>query len=149
MLSLLENLPFEESTIRLELQTQKTIRLEIFRHLCKEPLEDVVRRRTRESAQALGLDGSLERPEDALGARTPRDGLYGELLARSGAWPDQGVKSVERIGDCLAPGAIVHAVYDGHRYGEALDRATRPERAERREHAFRDLAAPATELGAP
>jgi dimethylamine/trimethylamine dehydrogenase len=34
-------------------------------------------------------------------------------------------------------------------YGEALDRATRPERAERREHAFRDLAAPATELGAP
>jgi dimethylamine/trimethylamine dehydrogenase len=84
-----------------------------------------------------------------VGARTPRDGLYGALLARSAVWPDQGVKSVERIGDCLAPGAIVHAVYDGHRYGEALDRATRPERAERREHAFRDLAAPATELGAP
>jgi len=28
---------------------------------------------------------------------------------------------VTRIGDALAPGAIVHAVYSGHRYAEELD----------------------------
>ncbi len=59
------------------------------------------------------------------------------------AWPDHGVKSVERIGDCLVPGAIVHAVYDGHRYAEELDQPPRPDLAERREHAFREIGAPA------
>jgi dimethylamine/trimethylamine dehydrogenase len=77
-----------------------------------------------------------------VGARAPRDGLYEQLLARSQAWPDHGLKSVARIGDCLAPGAIVHAVYDGHRYGEELDRAP-PDLVGRRERAFRDLDAPA------
>jgi len=32
-------------------------------------------------------------------------------------------KSVTRIGDCLAPGAIVHATYAGHRYALELDTA--------------------------
>ena len=36
------------------------------------------------------------------------------------------------------PGAIVHAVYDGHRYAEELDRAPRPERADRREFVLRE-----------
>jgi dimethylamine/trimethylamine dehydrogenase len=77
-----------------------------------------------------------------VGSRAPRDGLYEQLLARSAAWPDHGVKSVERIGDCLVPGAIVHAVYDGHRYAEELDREPRPDH--RREFAVREIAAPAT-----
>ncbi len=77
-----------------------------------------------------------------VGSRAPRDGLYERLLARSEAWPDHGVKSVERIGDCLVPGAIVHAVYDGHRYAEELDRAPRPDH--RREFAVREIVAPAT-----
>jgi dimethylamine/trimethylamine dehydrogenase len=34
---------------------------------------------------------------------------------------DAGIKSVERIGDALAPGAIVHAVYSGHQYAQQLD----------------------------
>ncbi len=76
-----------------------------------------------------------------VGSRAPRDGLYEQLLARSEAWPDHGVKSVERIGDCLVPGAIVHAVYDGHRYAEELDREPRPDH--RREFAVREIAAPA------
>jgi dimethylamine/trimethylamine dehydrogenase len=28
---------------------------------------------------------------------------------------------VTRIGDCLAPGFIAHAVYHGHRYARELD----------------------------
>ncbi len=32
-----------------------------------------------------------------------------------------GILSVERIGDALAPGAIAHAVYSGHRYARELD----------------------------
>src|SRR5205823_887925 len=32
-----------------------------------------------------------------------------------------GIRSVTRIGDALAPGAIVHAVYSGHRYARELD----------------------------
>ena len=32
-------------------------------------------------------------------------------------------KSVTRIGDRLAPGAIVHATYAGHRYALELDTA--------------------------
>ena len=32
-----------------------------------------------------------------------------------------GVLSVDRIGDALAPGAIVHAVHSGHRFARELD----------------------------
>jgi dimethylamine/trimethylamine dehydrogenase len=34
---------------------------------------------------------------------------------------DAGIKSVTRIGDCLAPGLIAYAVYAGHRYARELD----------------------------
>jgi dimethylamine/trimethylamine dehydrogenase len=34
---------------------------------------------------------------------------------------EAGIKSVTRIGDCLAPGFIAHAVYAGHRYARELD----------------------------
>ena len=37
-------------------------------------------------------------------------------------WHSPGsIRSVTRIGDALAPGAIVHAVYSGHRYARELD----------------------------
>jgi dimethylamine/trimethylamine dehydrogenase len=78
-----------------------------------------------------------------VGSRAPRDGLYEQLLACSETWPDHSVKTVDRIGDCLVPGALVHAVYDGHRYAEELDRAPRPDHADRREFAVREIAAPA------
>jgi len=32
-----------------------------------------------------------------------------------------GIKSVTRIGDCLAPGTIAAAVYSGHRHARELD----------------------------
>src|SRR5262245_1612840 len=54
-------------------------------------------------------------------ARLPNDALYRELQSDPGALAAAGIKSVTRIGDCLAPGAIVHAVYGGHRFARLLD----------------------------
>jgi dimethylamine/trimethylamine dehydrogenase len=54
-------------------------------------------------------------------ARLPEDGLYRALEAMPGRLADAGIKSVTRIGDCLAPGAIFHAVYAGHRYAREFD----------------------------
>jgi len=54
-----------------------------------------------------------------VGARFASDSLYTALSTRSRELA--GVRSVTRIGDALAPGAIVHAVYSGHRYARELD----------------------------
>src|SRR5580692_1436394 len=56
-----------------------------------------------------------------VGARFPNDALYHELAARPDDLANAGIKSVTRVGDALAPGAIVHAVYSGHRYARELD----------------------------
>jgi dimethylamine/trimethylamine dehydrogenase len=56
-----------------------------------------------------------------VGARLANDGLHGELAARAEELAAAGTRSVTRIGDALAPGAIVHAVYSGHRYARELD----------------------------
>ena len=65
-----------------------------------------------------------------VGVRRPDDALYRDLIARSGERADAGIKSVIRIGDALAPGAIVHAVHSGHLYARGLDEpaAARPYR---------------------
>ena len=54
-------------------------------------------------------------------ARRPCDALYRSLRSRPEALEAAGILSVEVIGDACAPGAIVHAVYAGHRYARALD----------------------------
>jgi dimethylamine/trimethylamine dehydrogenase len=56
-----------------------------------------------------------------VGTRFANDTLYAELMAKQSAFDDVGIRSITRIGDALAPGAIVHAVYSGHRYAEELD----------------------------
>jgi dimethylamine/trimethylamine dehydrogenase len=56
-----------------------------------------------------------------VGARCAADALYGALMARQAEHADAGIRSVTRIGDAAAPGAIVHAVYSGHRYARELD----------------------------
>jgi dimethylamine/trimethylamine dehydrogenase len=56
-----------------------------------------------------------------VGTRLAHDGLYTELNARAGELAAAGIRSVTRIGDALAPGAIVHAVESGHRYARELD----------------------------
>jgi dimethylamine/trimethylamine dehydrogenase len=56
-----------------------------------------------------------------VGMREPKDELYRALLAREPEFARAGIASVSRIGDALAPGAIVHAVHSGHRYAREFD----------------------------
>jgi dimethylamine/trimethylamine dehydrogenase len=56
-----------------------------------------------------------------VGARLPGGTLYQELTARQEALARAGISSVTRIGDALAPGAIAHAVYSGHRFAREMD----------------------------
>jgi dimethylamine/trimethylamine dehydrogenase len=54
-------------------------------------------------------------------ARLPDDALHVELARRSESLQANGITSVTRIGDCLAPGTLASAVYSGHRYARELD----------------------------
>ena len=56
-----------------------------------------------------------------VGIRKPQDSLYAELTAQPAALERAGIRSVTRIGDVHAPGAIVHAVHSGHRYARELE----------------------------
>jgi dimethylamine/trimethylamine dehydrogenase len=50
----------------------------------------------------------------SITARLPNDQLFQNLAACESDWGPAGIKSVHLVGDALAPGAIVHAVYSGH-----------------------------------
>ena len=54
-------------------------------------------------------------------SRLPNEALYLELTDKAEEAKAAGIKSVTRIGDCLAPGFIAHAVYHGHRYARELE----------------------------
>jgi dimethylamine/trimethylamine dehydrogenase len=54
-------------------------------------------------------------------SRLPNEALYLALSADPDGVKQAGIKSITRIGDCLAPGFIAHAVYHGHRYARELD----------------------------
>jgi dimethylamine/trimethylamine dehydrogenase len=56
-----------------------------------------------------------------VGVRAPREELYRALVDRGSDLEKAGIAAVTRIGDALAPGAIVHAVHSGHRYARELD----------------------------
>ncbi len=49
-------------------------------------------------------------------SRLPNDSLWHGLKGVEDSWAEAGIKSVTRIGDCLAPGLIAAAVYSGHGY---------------------------------
>ena len=51
-------------------------------------------------------------------ARLPNDGLHEALLAQGAR---DALRSLVRVGDCLAPGTIGHAVFSGRRAAEGLD----------------------------
>ncbi|TXH32905.1 MAG: NADH:flavin oxidoreductase [Rhodospirillaceae bacterium] len=55
-------------------------------------------------------------------ARLPVENLWFELDGDQPALLAAGIKSVTRVGDCLAPGLIAQAVYDGHRYAQSFDK---------------------------
>ncbi|MFP6806163.1 MAG: NAD(P)-binding protein [Pseudomonadales bacterium] len=61
-----------------------------------------------------------------VGLRLPNDKLFQNVMSRSEEFADVGIKSVDRIGDALAAGALVHAVYAGHAYAQQLDHADNP-----------------------
>ena len=56
-----------------------------------------------------------------VGLRSPRGELVAALEERAGEVAAAGIRSIERAGDALAPGAIVHAIHSGHRVARELD----------------------------
>ena len=66
--------------------------------------------------RVVGFDSLL-----MLTARLPKDGIYLELTSDEARLKDSGIESIRLIGDAYAPGAVVHAVYSGHRYARELD----------------------------
>ncbi len=55
--------------------------------------------------------------------RLSRDELYRELKADADALHESGVRSLYRIGDCLAPRIVADAIFDGHRLAREIDSA--------------------------
>ncbi|HEY1383870.1 MAG TPA: FAD-dependent oxidoreductase [Dongiaceae bacterium] len=53
--------------------------------------------------------------------RLPNDDIYHALVSDPGRLRDAGIKSVLRIGDCLAPSTIAAATYAGHRCAREMD----------------------------
>jgi len=56
-----------------------------------------------------------------VGAKKQSDSLYQELVSDSNRTADAGISIIRSIGDCRAPGAIVHAVYSGHECARTID----------------------------
>ncbi len=56
-----------------------------------------------------------------VAARRPTDGLYQELMNRTGEWSQAGLTSVRAVGDCWAPSTIAAAVWSGRRFAEELE----------------------------
>jgi dimethylamine/trimethylamine dehydrogenase len=56
-----------------------------------------------------------------VGIRKPNDDLYLALTSRAPDVKEAGIATVTCIGDCHAPGAIVHAVHSGHRYAREFE----------------------------
>ena len=56
-----------------------------------------------------------------VGVRVRNDGLFRELTADPNRIADAGIASVRSIGDCRAPGAIVHAVHSGYECARMVD----------------------------
>jgi dimethylamine/trimethylamine dehydrogenase len=48
-------------------------------------------------------------------------------MARDGDLKNAGIAAVTRIGDSLAPGAIVHAVHAGHHFARGFDHPPSPD----------------------
>jgi dimethylamine/trimethylamine dehydrogenase len=56
-----------------------------------------------------------------VGLRRQNTGLYDALEDKQTDWADAGIRTVERTGDALSPGAIAHAVFYGRATAEAMD----------------------------
>ncbi|ASQ02133.1 dimethylamine/trimethylamine dehydrogenase [Sinorhizobium meliloti] len=77
--------------------------------------------RTKDQLELSCVYSGRSRPVDCatlvpVTARLPDEKLWLELKAREAEWADAGIKTITRLGDCLAPGLIAAAVYSGHQY---------------------------------
>ncbi|ASP87078.1 NADH:flavin oxidoreductase (plasmid) [Sinorhizobium meliloti] len=77
--------------------------------------------RTKDQLELSCVYSGRTRPVDCatlvpVTARLPDETLWLELKAREAEWADAGIKTITRLGDCLAPGLIAAAVYSGHQY---------------------------------
>ena len=54
-------------------------------------------------------------------ARLPDAALHRDLAARLEDGQGGAIRTVARIGDCIIPGTIASAVFDGRRFAEELD----------------------------
>jgi dimethylamine/trimethylamine dehydrogenase len=68
------------------------------------------------SEEEMQVDGLV-----MITARVPNDDLYYELESQADALSAAGIKSLARIGDCLAPGLIASAVFSGHKFAREFD----------------------------
>jgi len=68
--------------------------------------------------------------------RIPNDALYHELVSQPEALSKAGIKSLVRIGDCLAPSTIARAVYAGHKFAREFDEPISGEVTFKREKQF-------------
>jgi dimethylamine/trimethylamine dehydrogenase len=68
------------------------------------------------SEEEIQVDGLV-----MITARVPNDDLYYELASQADALSAAGIKSLARIGDCLAPGTIASAVFSGHKFACEFD----------------------------
>ena len=66
-----------------------------------------------------------------VGAREPQDALYRTLAARAQDLRAAGIRTLQKIGDCDVPGAVVHATYAGHRLAREFDANVAPMLLER------------------
>ncbi|MCK8482917.1 FAD-dependent oxidoreductase [Aliiroseovarius sp. S2029] len=60
-------------------------------------------------------------------SRMPNDAVWNGLIAMKEQWRDAGIKTVTRIGDCLAPSLIAMAVYSGHSFARNIEFEVPPE----------------------
>jgi dimethylamine/trimethylamine dehydrogenase len=68
------------------------------------------------SEEEIQVDGLV-----MITARVPNDDLYYGLASQAETLSAAGIKSLARIGDCLAPGTIASAVFSGHKYAREFD----------------------------
>ncbi|WP_028003594.1 oxidoreductase [Sinorhizobium meliloti] len=90
--------------------------------------------RTKDQLELSCVYSGRSRPVDCatlvpVTARLPDETLWLELKAHEDEWADAGIKTVTRLGDCLAPGLIAAAVYSGHQYARTYQEQVDKDRA--------------------
>ena len=68
--------------------------------------------------------------------RKPESSLYEELASDPASLRAAGIAGLVRIGDCLAPGALVHAIHGGHLHAREFDEPVRGDVPYKRERAI-------------